>query len=525
MVVNLHGGNPSVENTYRYGRSTQGLVAQYVAAGWVVFSIDYRANGPGRAAPMDPVEYDDTMAAIDTARHLPFVDSERVALTGGSHGGHVMNRMASRVNARCAVLYSPTWIDSGQMKKALQQGKDPVVLERLKLLMSFVDQIKDPAVREAFDRASALHEAPQVRFPLLIINGGTDISLPQWMVKEYVAALRANGKDVEAYLPDKGDHGFYGSGSPESAEAQKRTMEFLKKHLAPGIHEHPGGKEIPASKFIRVVSETESPVQQLYIKSKDGLSVAAALRKPKGNGPFPTLIYFHGWPGGRGMEELTGWVLGVHGSPVLESFLQKGFVVVAGDYRRGTGSLDEALRPIPDGITYLDDCLAVVDHVRSLPFVDGTRINLYGSSFGANLVAHVIGRRQVHAAVIGGAVITGFLGADVPRQSPGVSRMQAFRNLKVDEALARKNVGAVQCPLLIIVGKDDFLTDINQQLYDWMVKCGKTVRLELYENVYHGFEVGPRAMAGPPSAQKEPVLEGTLDALDRALEFVSNPRP
>lgn len=233
VVVNLHGGGPSVENTYRYGRGTNGAVADYIAAGWAIYSIDFRPNGPGRAAPMDPIEYEDTAAAIETARRLAFVDPKRMALMGGSHGGHVTNRMASRVDARCAVLSSPTWIDSGQMKRGVEQEKDPAVVERLKLLTSFVDQIKDPAVRAAFDRASALSEAGQVRFPLLIIDGGEDISLPQWMVNEYVEKLRAAGKTVETYLPKAGNHGFNNGASPEGKEAQQRTFAFLKKYLGP----------------------------------------------------------------------------------------------------------------------------------------------------------------------------------------------------------------------------------------------------------------------------------------------------
>ncbi len=233
MVINLHGGGPSVEATYRYGRSTGGQVSKFLAEGWAVYSIDYRGNGPGRAAPMDPIEYDDTLAAIETARHLPFVDSARIALAGGSHGGHVMNRMAARVNARCAVLASPTWIDSGQMERGIREEKNPEIVARLQLLMSFVGQMKDRAVRERFDRASALAEAGQVRCPLLIIDGGEDVSLPHWMVSEYVDRLRAAGKTVETYLPATGNHGFNNGTSPEAHEAEARTLAFLKKYLAP----------------------------------------------------------------------------------------------------------------------------------------------------------------------------------------------------------------------------------------------------------------------------------------------------
>jgi dipeptidyl aminopeptidase/acylaminoacyl peptidase len=233
VVLYLHGGGPSVENTYRFGRSTNGVVEEYLALGWAVYAIDFRTNGPGRAGPMDPNEYEDTVDGIKALRQMPFVDGKRVALTGASHGGHVLNRVVSRVDVSCAVLNSPTWIDSGQMKRGIEQEKNPAVVERLKLLTSFVDKLQDPAVRAAFDKASALDEAPQVRCPLLIIDGGEDISLPHWMVVEYMVKLHESGKTVDAFLPAAGEHGFAGGSTPEAKEARDRSLAFLKKYLAP----------------------------------------------------------------------------------------------------------------------------------------------------------------------------------------------------------------------------------------------------------------------------------------------------
>jgi predicted acyl esterase len=121
---------------------------------------------------------------------------------------------------------------------------------------------------------------------------------------------------------------------------------------------------LPHDKYIRVVSETDSPVQQIYIKTKDGLYVAAALRKPKGNGPFPALIHFQGAPGGRGMEQLAGWSRGASGGPVWERFLKDGYVIVVSDHRaaprRGMGDPMRA-----DEITYVDDGRAVVDYASA----------------------------------------------------------------------------------------------------------------------------------------------------------------
>ena len=57
-------------------------------------------------------------------------------------------------------------------------------------------------------------------------------------------------------------------------------------------------------------------MQQTYIRTKDGLYVAAAIRKPKGDGPFSAIVMFHGAPGGRGMEQITGGSRGADRSAV-----------------------------------------------------------------------------------------------------------------------------------------------------------------------------------------------------------------
>ena len=139
---------------------------------------------------------------------------------------------------------------------------------------------------------------------------------------------------------------------------------------------------LPHDKYIHVVSERESPVQQTYIKSKDGAYVAAAIRKPRGDGPFPAIIMFHGAPGGRGMEQITGWSRGDHGGPVWERFLQDGFAVIVADYRGGDFNLVNA--PSTAGhVTAIDDGLAVIAHVRALPYVDSSRVSVYGVSWAA----------------------------------------------------------------------------------------------------------------------------------------------
>jgi dienelactone hydrolase len=281
------------------------------------------------------------------------------------------------------------------------------------------------------------------------------------------------------------------------------------------IRQHPGGKQLPQERYIHVVSEQDSPVEQVYIKTKDGIYVAAAMRKPKGPGPFPVLIHFHGAPGGRGMEKLVQWVRGDTGGPVWERFLQEGFVVVVADYRRIEGRrMAEPLSP--DAVTYIDDGMAVVDYVRGLKYVDPNRITVYGVSLGGNLVAHLIGRTKVHSAILGAPAVISFLGASMPPASPGANPADRFKNVKFDLEAARKNIAAIQCPVLILVGTADSLIEVDKPLHNLMAEAGKPVRMEVYENGYHDFCMGPQGHEG----RAEPLLDATLDSLEKSLEFV-----
>lgn len=278
---------------------------------------------------------------------------------------------------------------------------------------------------------------------------------------------------------------------------------ILTISLMAQVHNHPGGKILPHEKYIRVVSETDSPVMKTYIKTKDGLYVAAAIRKPKGNGPFPALVYFHGAPGGRGMEKLVDWSSGSTGGPLWERFLQEGYVVVVADYRHPVGAtLGE---PISDKLaTYTDDAVAVYDHVTALPYVRKDRVSIYGVSLGGSVTMHLLTRVQPWRAI---------LGAGAPMAFFGMSR----DGKTIDEARTAKNLAPLQTPLMLLVGTKDSLIDVNRRVYEEMSKAGKKVRLDIFENGYHDFVAGPQGHPG----RDEPLMDITLDALNLALEFAA----
>ena len=287
--------------------------------------------------------------------------------------------------------------------------------------------------------------------------------------------------------------------------------------LAAEIHHNPGSPTpLPHQKYIHAVSEADSPVQQVYIKSKDGLYIAAAVRKPKGNGPFPAIIMFHGAPGGRGMEQLVGWSRGDHGGPVWERFLQEGFVVAVADYRGGNMNLMSS--PSSSGmITSIDDGLSVIEYVRALPYVDAARLNLYGVSLGGNLVMNLVSRVPVNSAIVGAPAAMWFLGMTM---TPGASGADRFKNAKPDPEIARKNIEPIRTPILILQGTADSLLPVATMLHDALQAAGKNVRMEVYENGYHDFCLGPQGQKRTDLPQGEALLDSALDALEKSVLFV-----
>ncbi len=286
------------------------------------------------------------------------------------------------------------------------------------------------------------------------------------------------------------------------------------------IHHNAGSTEpLPHEKYIHVVSESDSPVQQTYIKSKDGLYIAAAIRKPKGGGRYPAIIIFHGAPGGRGMDQLAGWSRGDWGGPVWERFLQEGYVVAVADYRGGNMNLMSA--PAANGmITSIDDGLAVIDYIKNLPYVDPQQINLYGVSLGGNLVMNLVSRVPVHAAIVGAPAVMWFLGIHMP--PPGVPpNPDALKDLKPDPEVSRANIAPITSPILILVGTADRLMPTAVMLHDALAAAGKTVRLDIYEGGYHDFCLGPQGQKRPDLPHGEALYDSALDALEKSVAFLA----
>jgi dipeptidyl aminopeptidase/acylaminoacyl peptidase len=216
------------------GRASNPPIPDFLAQGWAVYTIDYRTNP---RYILDPLELDDTLVAVNKARAFPFVDAKRVAMFGGSHGGHVAGRMASRTSLSCAVLCAPAGLDlialSHLAEKGTPIGGNQGLVRQLEQ-RSGVKMAQIERKPDAYHYSSLLTEIARVRCPILLISGRNDNNAPLPVMDMYLDKLRAAGKEAETYHPDNGPHGFYVGlprPIPETAESTRRAVAFIKKHF------------------------------------------------------------------------------------------------------------------------------------------------------------------------------------------------------------------------------------------------------------------------------------------------------
>jgi dipeptidyl aminopeptidase/acylaminoacyl peptidase len=126
-----------------------------------------------------------------------------------------------------------------------------------------------------------------------------------------------------------------------------------------------------------------------YPSSADGLQIPAYLfqpLKPRGPKGHPALVWVHG---------------GVHSSfsssfiPFIREAVDRGYIVIAPDYRGSTGYGADFYEAIDYGGYEIDDVMTAVDYLKAnVPAVDPERIGMIGWSHGGFITLHSLIRDQ-----------------------------------------------------------------------------------------------------------------------------------
>jgi acetyl esterase/lipase len=194
VAILVHGGSWRA----KYGRWVLRLVAaDLVRRGFAVWNVGYRRLGRGEGGGW-PATFDDVAAAVDSlagvAAERGDLDLEDVALVGHSAGGQLALWAASRSDSAVAIARVVALAAVCDMSKA-QIARDVLG--------------GSPAeVPARYDAIDPIRLVP-LPMPVLLVHGAQDRTVPVQRSREYAAAARAAGGDVELVEPpDTGHRAF-----------------------------------------------------------------------------------------------------------------------------------------------------------------------------------------------------------------------------------------------------------------------------------------------------------------------------
>jgi dipeptidyl aminopeptidase/acylaminoacyl peptidase len=171
------------------------------------------------------------------------------------------------------------------------------------------------------------------------------------------------------------------------------------------------------------------------------------------------------------------WVHGgVHGNwdqnylPFVLEAIERGYVVIAPDYRGSTGYGPEHYNTIDYGGKELDDVESAVDYLHTLPYVDRGRIGIMGWSHGGFITAHLLfrGARTRFRAGVAMVPVTNLI-FRLSYKGPGYQRSFSTQSglaglpFEQREEYVRRSpyyhVDQLEVPILVHVASND--TDVD----------------------------------------------------------------
>ena len=179
--------------------------------------------------------------------------------------------------------------------------------------------------------------------------------------------------------------------------------------------------------------------------------------------------------GPRGHAAMV-WVHGgVHSNwgtsmfPFVQEAVERGYVVIAPDYRGSTGYGAEHYNAIDYGGKEVDDVFGAVAYLKTLPHVDGERLGIMGWSHGGFITSHLLFRGETPfkagAAIVPVTNLVFRLGYKGPGYQRSFSTQAGIRGLpheQQEEYIKRSplyQVENLRVPILVHVATND--EDVN----------------------------------------------------------------
>ena len=283
------------------------------------------------------------------------------------------------------------------------------------------------------------------------------------------------------------------------------------------------------------------PVHLMYVETWDGLYAPIGVRKPEGNGPFPMVLLASG-NGGEGMA----WVRNAVRDKgyIMDRLVDAGFACAWLRYRTevelGYNDGGPLVRDKRQGremfnrsLLEYEDEIAIIEHVKTLPFVDAERVALIGMSHGGEMVLKIASEYHgVACAVASEPAAHEYLALN-PDDTAFVDETTGLRNIeemrmaevdkvrgRIDMSVASSRIAGIKTPILVMGRESDHLQGIFRTSYELLEEAGKDVEWVSYDHDLHGYVFPVRGVDGEyevDDVQLE-AIAGIIAYLDRYMK-------
>jgi len=304
--------------------------------------------------------------------------------------------------------------------------------------------------------------------------------------------VRIDGTGLERLSTEEGTHSI-----TFSPDMQFYTDRFSSASRLPvtGLYRKDGS-------LLRVLASANSePLSKfgvqcpsfLTIRARDGFPLPAQILKPRDFDPakkYPVIFYVYGGPSAP--EVLNQWEMGLFYDNIL---LDNGFIVMSVDNRVATG-ISKTLENLSVrrfmSTVELDDLVDAVRWVKTQPFVDSTRIGVWGWSGGGTYTMLAMTRSKEFKAGIAVAGVTDMRFYDT-KWAEAVMKTEEVNKAGFEESSLLRYAKDLHGRLMIAHGTYDDNVHIQNAwaFINELIKANKPYELRVYPMRMHGIEDPP----------------------------------
>jgi dienelactone hydrolase len=298
-------------------------------------------------------------------------------------------------------------------------------------------------------------------------------------------------------------------------------------------------KDAPYLVITRQIPNSKQTYDLYLIQTRDEILVPMAVRKPKGNGPFPAILLGSG-NGGGGFMRLDSIMYRIE--PMIDRMVERGYVVAYGNYRamamEGFNERDGRAHRIYDMMSGgprvinsepaldSDDYISMIEQLESLPFVKADAVGSVGVSHSGELITEAAMYTTWTAAVNSEGANWELSKVDLMR-APHNGRNLMLEEKDADQVKSLMNkdvtmarIGRIKMPILHMGRPKDELSGLFRVMYEWSKEAGLDSEWVEFDHPRHGYAFLYRKADGTfqPDPIEEKAFQTWMAYMDRHLK-------